>query len=115
MLYSYVTNVLLIVYARFFSFFLFFVSLLLFQLLDKLWSQVSSLLPRGTCLQFLSGMGFSIPAANSRFSSNVANSRFRAFRESICAQGKVPTSEYEYALVGGLELKKLTYSRQARG
>ena len=30
------------------------VSLLLFQLLDKLWSQVSSLLPPGTCLQFLS-------------------------------------------------------------
>ena len=61
-----------------------------FQLLDKLWSQVSSLLPPGTCLQFLTRIGFSIPTAR-RFSSKVPNSRFRAFRESICAQEKVPT------------------------
>ena len=53
--------------------------LLLSQLLDKLWSQVSSLLPPGTCLQFLSRIGFSIPTAR-RLSSNFANSRFRAFR-----------------------------------
>ena len=69
------------------------------RLLDKLWSQVSSLLPPGTCLQFLSRIGFSIPTAR-RLSSNVANSRFRAFRESICAQEKVPTNLYEYALGG---------------
>ena len=62
-----------------------------FQLLDKLLSQVSSLLPPGACLQFLSRIGFSIPTAR-RLSSNVANSRFRAFRESICAQEKVPTN-----------------------
>ena len=41
------------------------------SLMDKLWSQVSSL-PPGTCLQFLSRIGFSIPTAR-RFSSNVAN------------------------------------------
>ena len=41
------------------------------DLLDKPWSQVSSLLPPGTCLQFLSRIGFSIPTAR-RFSSNVA-------------------------------------------
>ena len=35
-----------------------------------------------------------------RLSSNVANSRFRAFRESIRAQEKVPTHLYEYALWG---------------
>ena len=70
-----------------------------FQLLDELWSQVSSLLPPGTCLQFLSRIGFSIPTAR-RLSSNVANSRFRAFRESICAQEKVHTNLYEYALGG---------------
>ena len=35
--------------------------------------------PPGTCLQFLSRIGFSIPTAR-RFSSNVANSRSRAFR-----------------------------------
>ena len=33
------------------------------DLLDKPWSQVSSLLPPGTCLQFLSRIGFSIPTA----------------------------------------------------
>ena len=50
------------------------------DLLDKPWSQVvSSLLPPGTCLQFLSRIGFSIPTAR-RFPSNVANSRSRAFR-----------------------------------
>ena len=62
-----------------YTFFFLFFSLLLFQLLDKLWSQVSALLPPGTCLQFLSRIGFSIPTAR-RLSSNVANSRFRAFR-----------------------------------
>ena len=45
---------------------------LLIQLLDKLWSHVSSLLPRGTCLQFLSRIGFSNLTAR-RLSSNVAN------------------------------------------
>ena len=49
------------------------------NLLDKSWSQVSSPLPSGTCLHFLSRIGFSIPTAR-RFSSNAANSRSRAFR-----------------------------------
>ena len=49
------------------------------DLLDKPWSQVSSNLPPGTCLQFLSRIGFSIATAR-RFSSNVAISRSRAFR-----------------------------------
>ena len=40
------------------------------DLRDKPWSQVSSLLPPDTCLQFLSRIGFSIPTAR-RFSSNV--------------------------------------------
>ena len=40
------------------------------DLLDKPWSQVLSLLPPGTCLLFLSRIGFSIPTAR-RFSSNV--------------------------------------------
>ena len=34
------------------------------------------------------------------FSPSVANSRSRAFRKSICAQEKVPTNAYEYALGG---------------
>ena len=40
--------------------------------LDKPWSQVSSLLPPGTCLQFLSRVGFSIPTVR-RYPSNVAH------------------------------------------
>ena len=43
------------------------------DLLDKPWSQVSCLLPPGTCLQFLSRIGFSIPTAR-RSSWNVAKS-----------------------------------------
>ena len=42
------------------------------------------------CLQFLSRIGFGIPT-DPLFSSNVANSRSRAFHESIHAQEKVPT------------------------
>ena len=49
------------------------------DLLDKSWSQVTSLLPPGTCLQFLSRVWFNIPTAR-RSSSNVANSRSRDFR-----------------------------------
>ena len=52
-----------------------------FQLLDTPWSQVSSLLPPGSYLQFLSRIGVSNPTAR-RFSSSVANSRSRAFRKS---------------------------------
>ena len=51
-----------------FSFFLFFFShTSTFQLLDKPWSQVSSLLPPGSCLQFLSRIGFSNPAVRRFF------------------------------------------------
>ena len=56
--------------------------------------------PGTTYLQFSSRIGFSVPTAVRRLSSNVANSRSRAFRESICAQEKVPTNLYEYALGG---------------
>ena len=80
-------------------FFFFFGLTVPFQLLNKLWTQVSSLLPPGTFLQLLSRIGLSISTAR-RLSSNVANSRFRAFRESICAQEKAPTNLYEYALGG---------------
>ena len=38
-----------------------------FQLLDKPWSQVSSLLPPGSCLRFLSRIGFSNPTARRFF------------------------------------------------
>ena len=38
-----------------------------FQLLDKPWSQVSSLLPPGSCLRFLSRIGFNDPTARRFF------------------------------------------------
>ena len=84
------------------TFFFFFFSHFTFQLLDKPWSQVSSLLPPGACLQFLSRLltGFSNPAARRFFISSVANSRSRAFRKSTCAQEKAPTNLHEYALGG---------------
>ena len=57
------------------------------------------------CLQFLLRIGFSNLTAR-RFSSSVANSRSRAFRKSICAQKKVPTNFYEYAL-GGIRAQEI--------
>ena len=83
-----------------------------FQLLDKLFSGVVLSPPRysSTCLLFLSRIGFRVPTAR-RLSSNVANSRFRAFRESICAQNKVPTNLYEYALGGTHEIDLYSSSR----
>ena len=44
------------------------------------------------------------------FSSSVANSRSRAFRQSICAQEKSPRI-YTRVHSGGFELTKLTYTR----
>ena len=79
-----------------FSFSSFFPHISTFHLLDKPWSQVSSLLHPGSCLQFLSRREFSNPTAR-RFSSSVSNSRSRASRKSICDQEKVPTNSYEYA------------------
>ena len=55
--------------------------------------------PPVRAFSFLSRTGFSILTAR-RLSSNVANSRPRASRESICAQEKVPANLYEYALRG---------------
>ena len=52
------------------------------DLLDKPRSQVSSLLPPGTCLQFLSRIGFSIPTAR-RFSSNVARKSPHEYVHSV--------------------------------
>ena len=56
---------------------------------------VSSISPPGTCLYFLSRIGFSICSS---FSSNVDNSRFRAFRYTIFMQEKVLTSMHSVRL-----------------
>ena len=49
------------------DFFFFFSHFYFPALLDKPWSQVSSLLPAGPCLQFLSRIGFSNPTARRFF------------------------------------------------
>ena len=50
-----------------YHFFFFFSHTFNFQSLDKPWSQVSSLLPPGSCLQFLSRIGISNPTARRFF------------------------------------------------
>ena len=72
--------------------------------MDKPWSQVSSLLPPGMCLQFLSRIGFSIPTSRRLSSNNVANSRSRAFRQSFFYARKSP---YEYVHSVRIEPTKL--------
>ena len=72
---------------------------------------MSTLLPPGFRLQFLSRIGFSNPTAR-RFSSSVANSRSRAFRKTICAAHKKKSQRiYTSMHLTGLELTKLTYTR----
>ena len=95
-------------------FFFFFSRTSTFQLLDKPGSQVLSLLPPGSCLQFLSRIGFSNPTARRFFMECLANSRSRAFCKSICAEEKVPTNLYEYAL-GGIRTHETDLLYQAQG
>ena len=67
------------------------------DLLDKLWSPASSLLPPGMCLHFYRAYGTAFPLLV-RFPSNVPSSRSPAFRESILIQEKVPTSMHSVRL-----------------
>ena len=55
--------------------------------------------PPVLAFNFYRAKGSAIPLLDD-FSSSVANSRSRAFRKSICAQEKVPTNLYAYALGG---------------
>ena len=57
---------------------------------------------------YIAYIGFGNPTARRFFIECVANSRSRVL--PTCAQKKVPTNSYEYAL-GGFELTKLTYTR----
>ena len=93
-----------------------------FQLLDKPWSPVSSLLPPGSRLQFSSRIlvGSAIPLLVDFSSSEcmyvvVAKlSHSRAFRKTICAHEKVLTNLYEYHALGGIRIHE-TDLYQARG
>ena len=65
--------------------------------------------PQVLAFNFYSAEGSAIPLLVD-FSSSVANSRCRVFRESICAQEKVPRN-YTSMHSGGLEIRKLTCTR----
>ena len=84
-----------------------------FQLLDnKPWSQVSSLLPPGSCLQFLSRIGFSNPTAR-RFSIEcLLLTHALALSASLFVHKKKSQRIYTSSMhSAGLELTNLTYTR----
>ena len=64
-----------------------------FQPLDKPWSQASSLLPPGSCLQFLSRIGFSTPTAR-RFYHRVLLTHALALSASQFVHKKKSPSEF---------------------
>ena len=79
-----------------------------FQLLDKPWSQeVSSLLPPGSCLQFLSH----IQSHCSSMFHRVLLSRALALPASQIVHKKKSPRIYTSVHSGGFELTKLTYTR----
>ena len=88
--------------------------LLSFQLLDKPWSQVSSLLPPGSCLRFLSRIGFSNPTHCSSIFHRVLLSHALALSESQFVHSKKSIRIYTSMHSRGLELMK-TDRYQARG
>ena len=95
------------VYTTFFFMFSFFIFVFSRFYFSSFWTSCGlrcrPFSPPGTCLQFLSRIGFSVPTAR-RLSSNVANSRPRAFRESIFYARK---RTYEYVHSVRIELAKL--------
>ena len=94
----------------FFFFFFFFSHTFTFQLLDKPWSQVSSLLPPGSCLQFLSRIRFSNPTAR-RFFHRMMLTHALALSASQFVHKKKSQRIYTSMHSSGLELTKLTYTR----
>ena len=73
-------------------------------LLSNFWTSVVTVVvpssPRYLPLKFLSRVGFGNPTARRFFIDCCYNLRSRASRKSICAQEKVPTNVYGYALGG---------------
>ena len=86
--------------------YLFFSHTSTFQLLDKPWSQVSSLLPPVSCLQFLSRIGFSMPTA-CQFFHRVLLSHALAPSVRTKKSPRIYTSMHS----GAFELRKPTYTR----
>ena len=73
-----------------------------FQILDKPRTKLSSLPPPVLAFKFYRAQGSAIPLLVDFSSTVIANSRSRVFLKSICAQDKVPTNLFEYA-VGGTQ------------
>ena len=92
-------------------FFFFFSHTFTFQLLDKPWSQVSSLLPLGSCLHFRSRIGFSNPTARRFFIECCQLTLSRFPQVNLCTR----KSPHEFIRVcmhsGEIELTKLIYTR----
>ena len=91
-------------------FFIFFSHTFTFQLLDMPWSQVSSLLPPGSCLQFLLRIGFSNPTARPLFHRMMLTHAL-ALSASQFVHEKKSQRIYASMHSAGLELMKLTYTR----
>ena len=94
-----------------FFFFLLLLTLLLFQLLDKPWSQVSSLLPPGSCLTiFITRIGFSNPTAR-RFFIECCWLTLSRFPQVKFVHKKKSQRIHTSMHSAGLDLTKLTYTR----
>ena len=87
-------------------FFFFFLHTFTFQLLDKPWSQVSSLLLPGSCLQFLSRIVFGNPTVH-----RVLRTHALALSASQFVHKEKSQRIYTSMHSAGLELTKLTYTR----
>ena len=92
------------------GFFFFFLLTLSLFFLDKPWSQVSSLLPPGSCLQFFSRIEFSNPTAR-RFFHRVLLTHDFALSASQFVHKKKYQRVYTSMHSAGLELTKLTHTR----
>ena len=79
--------------------FFFFLTLLLSSSWTSRGHRCRPFSPPVLAFNFYRAQGPVIPLLDD-FSSSIANSRSRAFRKSICAQEKVPTNLYTYALRG---------------
>ena len=89
---------------------LFFSHTSTYQLLDKPWSQVSSLLPPGSCLQFFIAHRVQQSHCSSIF-HRVLLTHALAFSASQFVRKRKSPRIYTSMHSGGLELTKLTYTR----
>ena len=95
-----------------FSFLFSFLHTFTFELLVKPWTQVSSLLLPGSCLQFLSRIGFSNPTARRLFIEGpVLLTHALALSACQFVHKKKSQRIYTSKHSAGLELTKLTYTR----